>query len=228
MGLTNVRVAGQLCIAAVSCRNAVLLGKVLGAFQALWCDGCYLRIEEDRNRRALVTELLSWWQRKRAYLSTWWCSGARVFMATLKSWLICPAPQRPHLVAMFSWMVGDKWDSWCFSNDPSCWWVTTLEEVARAAGEKYYCPAVQPVSLDWGESCIYILRMQEVSPSSPLPPWGTGCSTQRNHAHTCLAVLLTEAFLGWGGLYWSVLIIGGKVFNDRAKITSRLWKSAVA
>lgn len=58
MGLTNVRVAGQLCIAAVSCRNAVLLGEVLGALQALWCDGCNLYIEEDRNWRALVTELL--------------------------------------------------------------------------------------------------------------------------------------------------------------------------
>ena len=37
------------------------------------------------------------------HTDTWWSPGGRVFSATVKSWLIFPALQIPHLVAMLDW-----------------------------------------------------------------------------------------------------------------------------
>ena len=56
--LTNVWVLGQLLIAAISCRNTMLLGKLFGTHQAPRCDGCYLFAGEE-SKHAFVTKSCS-------------------------------------------------------------------------------------------------------------------------------------------------------------------------
>lgn len=41
-------------------------------------------------------------------IDTWWSSGGSVFRATMKSWLILPALQIPHLVAIFASVWVDR------------------------------------------------------------------------------------------------------------------------
>lgn len=137
--LTNVRVFSQLLVAAIGLRNTMLLGELLGTLQASGCNDGYLHIRRKEKKHSTFISLLLCQQQMRhlkegmttwlSGCSTWWSPGGKVFIATLKSWLIFPASQSPQRVAML--IIGSKWPVWCLSKNLTCLRVLTLDTVAN-------------------------------------------------------------------------------------------------